>query len=111
MDLEQREHYHRTEGRWDVLRTISVDRGMTLGATDRMILAVLRGAWPETDVIWIREQLTWLEQRGLVKVHRSHLEPWRALMTADGDSYYRYQTLDEIEGITRPAKYWGDAAR
>lgn len=55
---------------------------------------------------WLREQLAYLEQQGLVKINHLENGEWQATPTPYGSSFVDYETTD-IPGIARPPDYWG----
>ena len=87
--------------RWDILRTLRV--GGHLGATERMLRDVLVAAYLGITERWIRDQLAYLEDRRLLDLTRSEIEPWRATLTRHGYDVADYQ-VDCEAGIRRPPR-------
>ena len=82
---------------------LAINAGQDIGVTDAMVLAVVRVAHPETTVQFVRKELGYLEQRGLVTLERPPVRPWRAKLTARGRDVVDY-TVDCAAGIDRPPK-------
>ena len=95
-------------GRWHILQTCHV--GGHIGVTETMIFHTLVNMWASTTRMWIRDQLSYLESRGLVAVERHAIKDWRATLTRHGWDVSTY-VVDCEPGIARPPKYWGDAER
>ncbi|MDE0028541.1 MAG: hypothetical protein OXU42_03940 [Deltaproteobacteria bacterium] len=105
--IDERMNHARLErGRWEIIRILHV--GGRLGATETMMVTTLLAMWPQTTRDWIRDQLTYLEDRKLVKVERHAIKDWRATLSHHGVDLATYVS-DCQPGIDRPAKYWGDA--
>ncbi len=85
--------------RWDILRTLRV--GGHLGATEKMILPVLRAAYLDVTRHGLRDQLVYLESRALITLNRSDLHPWSATLTRHGYDVADYQVACDA-GIDRP---------
>lgn len=107
MNAAQRELAKKENGRWTIL--VAVSAGGHLGATEDMILGALRPSWLDVHRNWVRDQLAYLEARGLVMCGKAPLKPWRVTLTRHGHDVVDY-TVDCEPGIARPAKYWGDGA-
>ncbi len=98
------EHDMRPGVRWSILQTLQV--GGHLGATEPMMQTVLREQFPvHAKQHVLRDQLAYLEDRGLLQIERSEIQPWRATLTRHGVDVTEY-TIDCEPGIARPQKYW-----
>ena len=94
--------------RWSIIRTLGIG-GMRMGATDKMILEVVNAEYvPPVDREWVRDELLYLEDRRLVHIERSEINPWRATLTRYGSDIYHYQIPVE-EGIARPNRHIGES--
>ena len=91
--------------RWAVLRTIMV--GGHIGVTDVMVLDVARAEYLGATRDLIRNELGYLEDRKLVRIERSEIEPWRVLLTRHGRDVVDY-TVDCEPGIRRPPRLGGE---
>ena len=87
--------------RWDILRTLDV--GGRLGATDVMLHNVISAAYLTATRETVRDELQYLEDRQLVTVERSEVEPWRAVLTRHGRDVVEYQ-VECHAGIKRPPR-------
>ncbi|WP_420585800.1 hypothetical protein [Ruegeria sp.] len=96
--LDQR---HIASLRWSILRTAMV--GGHLGVTDRMCLDVGRAEYLGVTLECIRNELDYLETRGLLVLERSDLRAWRAKLTRGGRDVVDYEVPAEA-GITRPPR-------
>ena len=85
--------------RWSILRTCRV--GGHIGATEAMLLEVVRSEYLGVTKRMIRDELHYLEERELVKVERSEIKPWRATLTNHGFDVADYMVPCH-EGINRP---------
>lgn len=94
-------------GRWEILRACHV--AGHLGATETMLFNTLIAMWPQTTRSWIRDQLAYLESRGLIVLKRHEVNDWRAMLDRYGWDVATY-VVDCEAGIRRPPKYWGSAA-
>lgn len=92
--------------RWTILQTIHL--GGHIGVTESMVLPVLRAEWLSASREFLRNEIDYLERRGLVTTERPALKPWRIQLTRAGQDVVEY-TADCEPGIARPAKYWGGA--
>ena len=66
-----------------------------------MVLPVLRVARPGAPHEFLRNELGYLEQRGLVTLERPPARSWRAKLTAQGRGVVEY-TVECPLGIDRP---------
>ncbi len=94
-------------GRWELLRVLNV--AGHLGATETMMFHTLVAMWLDMSREWIRNQLDYLESRGLIELERHEIKGWQAKLTRHGWDVTSY-VVDCEPGIARPPKYWGDAA-
>ena len=94
-------------GRWEILRATLV--AGHVGVSESMLYHALVSMWVATTRQWIRDQLHYLESRGLVECERRDVGDWRAVLTRYGDDVVNYVVECEA-GIARPRKYWGDGA-
>ena len=98
---------HLESGRWEILRATRV--AGHVGVSETMLYHALVSMWVSTTRAWIRDQLHYLESRGLVECERREVGDWRAVLTRYGDDIVNY-IVDCEPGIARPSKYWGDEA-
>ena len=94
----------REAARWIILQTTSL--GGHIGVTEEMVLPVLRASWLGTSRELMRNEIDYLERRGLITTDRSPLKPWRIHLTRAGQDVVEY-TVECEAGIDRPPKYWG----
>ena len=85
--------------RWDILRTLRV--GGHKGATEGMIREVVLEGWMLSTQKLIRDELHYLEARGLIEIEKSELLQWRCKLTRYGYDLADYQVECE-DGIRRP---------
>lgn len=90
--------------RWTILQTTHV--GGHIGITEDMVLPVLRSSWLGASREAARNEIDYLERRGLVTTERPDLKPWRIRLTRPGQDVVEY-TVECEAGIDRPPKYWG----
>lgn len=90
--------------RWAILRTIGV--GGHLGATEVMCREVVIAEYLGATRDDIRTQFHYLEERKLLNVERSEIDPWRATLTRYGHDVLEYQ-VDVAPGIRRPPRLDG----
>ena len=87
--------------RWAILRTCRV--GGHVGATEIMIREVIAADYTAATRDFVRDQMHYLEARKLVDIHRSEIDPWRAVLTRYGYDVADYQVACE-PGIRRPPR-------
>ncbi|MCY3878043.1 MAG: hypothetical protein OXF74_02550 [Rhodobacteraceae bacterium] len=85
--------------RWEILRTLHV--AGHLGATESMCMRVVDAAYLGVTRDSLRDQLDYLEKRGLVAIERPELDDWRAALTRHGTDLVEYRIECE-PGISRP---------
>lgn len=85
--------------RWSIVRTLRV--GGHLGATETMLMEVLRSEWMTFSQSALRSELHYLESRELIEVEQSEIDPWRARLSRHGYDLADYQ-IDCLPGIHRP---------
>lgn len=90
--------------RWIILLTAKV--GGHVGATEDMILPVLRSKWLEVSAKFLRDEIDYLESRKLIETERPPVRAWRVKLTRHGRDVVDY-VVDCEPGIDRPVKYWG----
>lgn len=105
-DADRMELHRLERGRWEIIRVLHI--AGHLGATETMLVTTLLALWHQTTRNWVREQLTYLEDRKLIKIERHAIKDWRATLTHHGVDLATYVT-ECNPGIDRPPKYWGDA--
>lgn len=96
----------REAARWTILQTTHL--GGHPGVTEAMVLPVLRAEWLNASREFLRNEIDYLERRGLVATERPELRPWRIHLTRAGQDVVEY-TVECEAGIARPEKYWGGA--
>lgn len=90
--------------RWNILLTLNNAR--PIGASEALVLSVVQAISSDATQVEVRRELDYLEERGLVQIHREPSGHWRAELTRDGVDVAEY-TVDCDPGIARPIKYWG----
>ena len=90
---------------WAILRTVMV--GGHIGVTDQMILDVARAEYLGTTRDLIRNEIGYLESRGLIDSERSEIGPWRVTLTRHGRDVVDY-TVACKPGIRRPPRLAGE---
>ena len=103
--IERLEQAKKGSARWSILQTTSL--GGHRGVTEEMLLPALRASWLGVSREFMRNQIDYLETRGLVATERPELKPWAVKLTRDGHDVVDY-VKDCEPGIDRPPKYWGD---
>ena len=69
--------------------------------TETMCLDVVRAAYPSVGAARVRSELAYLEDLALVKLTRSEIMPWKAVITAQGRDVVEY-VAEAPAGIARP---------
>lgn len=87
--------------RWTILRTVRI--GGHLGASESMLRQVLRAEWLGVTTHLLRDQLHYLEQRGLVTITRSEVKDWEITLDRYGYDVVDYQVTCDA-GIDRPPR-------
>ncbi len=87
--------------RWDILRTLQV--GGHLGATETMVRRAIEADYLAVTKKFVRDQFAYLEERGLIKVQRSEIQAWRAVLARFGWDIVQYQVPCD-PGIRRPPR-------
>lgn len=105
MHSDQATQIRKEATRWTILQTTHV--GGHIGVTEDMVLPVLRMSWLGAGRTFLRNEIDYLERRGLVITVRPALKPWRIQLTRDGQDVVEY-TAECEAGIARPPKYWGE---
>ncbi len=85
--------------RWSILRTLHV--GGHIGATEPMIRSVIDAEFIGISADTLRKQLHYLQQRKLIELTESEIDPWRAKLTRCGYDLVEYR-VDCEAGIARP---------
>lgn len=73
---------------------------------EEVVQTTMRGIYPDTTPLEVRQQLDYLEDRGLVKLRKTPGGRWWSDLTRYGVDMAEY-TIDCEPGIARPEKYWG----
>ena len=85
-----------------------IDAGHPIGANEFMILRVLQNLSIRCRVAELRRELCYLEGKGIIRIEREPLAPWRARLVgpatgiAEGDAYTAAKMLAEVQHGTRP---------
>ncbi len=87
--------------RWTIMRTIMV--GGHLGATDRMCKEVAAAEFMGVTRQLVRNEIKYLEDRGLTDVTRSEVSAWRMTLNRHGRDIVDY-TVPCLPGIARPER-------
>ena len=95
------EHKHIAPLRWALLRTVMA--GGHIGVTDRMCLDVARAEYTGVTLECVRNELDYLEARGLCMLERSHVRAWRVQLTGKGRDVVDYE-VEAGPGIARPPR-------
>lgn len=94
---------HLEGGRWWILE--GCRNGGELGLSENRLLSILRSDYPTTTADWIRQELIYLEGKGLLVVEKHGIKPWQATLTSAGRD-----VVDRIvappAGIVAPPKFW-----
>lgn len=94
----------RREGmRWNVINALNKARPYT--TSEAFLLDIMRGIYPDTTALELRQQLDYLHDRKLVDVTKQPSGLWFADLTRLGVDIAEY-TIDCQAGIARPVKYW-----
>jgi hypothetical protein len=99
IDLEKAQ---REEVRWRILRVL--DAGRPLSIPESLILRTLQEVSLPVTAHGLRRELTYLQERALVKVSGRDSPTWTAELTRYGVDLVEY-TIDCLPGIARPAKW------
>lgn len=91
---------HLESGRW--LMIVAIGEAGYVGATEEMILQAIVEHWPETTSEWIRNQLNYLEDKGLVKIEKHEVKQWRVVLAHYGHDVRDYVVPVPL-GIRRPS--------
>ncbi len=90
--------------RWNILLTLNNAR--PIGAAEELVLATIRGIYPDATALEVRRELDYLDDRQLVRVIKEPSGRWYAELTRYGVDVAEY-TVDCEPGIARPQNYWG----
>ncbi|MBL4869775.1 MAG: hypothetical protein JKX72_02350 [Robiginitomaculum sp.] len=93
---------HRRNMRWYILSL--ADAGRVVGVSETTALRALTDAKLTPTPSEIREEATYLERRGLIKIDETGPE-WGFTITADGMDIVSYDE-DCPSSIGRPEKHW-----
>lgn len=96
------EKIRREFGRWLLL--LALNNASDQGIEESVLLEVLRARWHDATRNETRKQLTYLDERELVKLVKRPDNVWHAKLTRYGFDIVEY-TVDCDPGIARPAKY------
>lgn len=94
----------RREGmRWHLINTLNKARPYT--SSEAFLLDVMRGIYPDVTALELRQQLEYLQDRGLLDLTKQPSGMWFADLSRFGVDIAEY-TIDCQAGIARPEKYW-----
>ena len=94
----------RREGmRWHLINTLNKARPYT--SSEAFLLDVMRGIYPDVTALELRQQLEYLQDRGLLDLTTQPSGMWFADLNRLGVDIAEY-TIDCQAGIARPEKYW-----
>lgn len=94
----------RREGmRWHLINTLNKARPYT--SSEVFLLDVMRGIYPNTTQLELRQQLEYLQDRKLIDLSKQPSGMWFADLNRLGVDIAEY-TIDCQAGIARPEKYW-----
>lgn len=94
----------RREGmRWHLINTLNKARPYT--SSEVFLLDVMRGIYPNTTALELRQQLEYLQDRRLVDLVKQPSGMWFADLNRLGVDIAEY-TIECQAGIARPEKYW-----
>src|SRR5712664_954403 len=89
--------------RWYVMMAIYAGRPNHVA--EPLLLSTIQSVPIQCTAMELRQELDYLEERGLVELERLEGAPWVAKLTRDGIDVYEY--VKPVEpGIARPKKYW-----
>lgn len=103
--MSQIEKARREGMRWHLLNVLNKARPYT--TTEMFLQDVMRGIYPDTTSLELRQQLDYLHDRKLVDLNKTPSGTWFADLTRLGVDIAEY-TIDCQAGIARPVKYWSD---
>ena len=89
--------------RWQILAVCNA--GRPVGVSENLILTTVQAIIPDATILWIRQEMDYLEDRGLVDIEGKGTPIWRAELTHHGVDVVEY-TVNCYPGIARPEKYW-----
>lgn len=89
--------------RWLILLTLNNAR--PVGAYEGVVLSVAQSEYPDATAMELRREISYLYDRGLVKLDKQPSGKWFAELTRYGIDMAEY-TIDCAPGIARPVKYW-----
>jgi hypothetical protein len=93
----------RREIRWRVL--MAIEMGSRRNVPEQIIWRVLEDSNLLSSNREVRRALTYLENKGLIRVDRQNRENWICELTAIAIDLVEY-TVEPIPGIARPDKWW-----
>lgn len=94
----------RREGmRWHLINTLNKARPYT--SSEVFLLDVMRGIYPDTTQLELRQQLEYLQDRKLIDLTKQPSGMWFADLNRLGVDIAEY-TIGCQAGIARPEKYW-----
>lgn len=73
---------------------------------EEVVQTTMRAIYPDVTPLEVRQQLDYLEDRGLLKLRKEPSGRWWSDLTRYGVDMAEY-TIDCAPGIARPEKYWG----
>lgn len=89
--------------RWNLLQVL--DNARPVQTSEQLILATIRGIYPDATHLEVRRELDYLDDRKLVRIDKSPVGHWYAELTHYGVDVAEY-SVDILPGIARPEKYW-----
>jgi hypothetical protein len=98
------EKIRRESLRWYLLLTLH--NASPVGCYEEVLHQTLIAIYPDTTLVEIRKELTYLEHRVLVGIKREAAGRWYADLARYGTDLVEY-TIDCEPGIARPVKNWG----
>ncbi len=89
--------------RWYVM--VAIYAGRPDHVAEPLILSTIQSVPIQCTAMELRQELDYLEERGLAELERLEGAVWTAKLTRDGIDVYEY-TKPVEPGIARPKKYW-----
>lgn len=72
---------------------------------EEVVQTTMRAIYPDVTPLEVRQQLDYLQDRGLVELRKEPSGRWWSDLTRHGTDIAEY-TVECDPGIARPAKYW-----
>jgi hypothetical protein len=90
--------------RWYILLTLY--NAQPTGCYEELILSTISAMYEDATALEVRNQITYLAERELVRLRREPAGRWFGQLSRFGVDIVEY-TIDVEPGIARPVKTWG----